>query len=171
MDAVAMYRVLSLLAMSVIGTLVGVGCAESRDPGGRPPGDSTGARPDESVNTVPLQTADGGVPDGGLAGPNELCSSAPVTIVDGCPFPACSCPANCMPVDGHVFDKRNECSTLMTIGCVPPGGLSTDGPCFKRTTDGLIVHASSTGMSQGGDEWVSCSAEETQSVSWASCER
>jgi hypothetical protein len=63
-----------------------------------------------------------------------------------------------MPVRGLALDAK-RCLREVILGCLPSGGMTTDGPCQKRIEDGLLVFASGTlSATQAG--WVQCTEED-----------
>ncbi|MBX3229385.1 MAG: hypothetical protein KIT84_17795 [Labilithrix sp.] len=108
-------------------------------------------------------------------------SVAVAVVHDGvCPFPACSCPASCLPIHGWVRDDAAGCThAKVVLGCLDVTSLTSDGPCHRRVEDALLVTApgsaiakvkrlrSEQGLSEG---WEACTLEESERVGPPECE-
>jgi len=90
-----------------------------------------------------------------------------VVVVDGCVFPlpkmstrGCD-PTKCMAVDAIEWDEENACGREVILGCLPFGGMTTDGPCYRSTEDGRIVRASGSAFA-GRVGWERCSPADAE---------
>ncbi len=75
----------------------------------------------------------------------DACSLGEVVTREGCPFPACSCPSGCYAVEAMIHDGA-ACYREGVLGCVRTYGvigMTTDGMCIQRTSDGLQATVSS----------------------------
>jgi hypothetical protein len=107
---------------------------------------------DASTASAPPDAAAGQAPDGSAI----------------CPFPATECPIGCIKVDAFALDEARQCTQPVTLGCRPEGRSTTDGPCFKRIEDGLLVSVPSSDM-YGRAGWIRCSFEDQHRIAVSPC--
>ncbi len=72
--------------------------------------------------------------------PKDACSTGDVIVREGCPFPACSCPAECYALTGTVVDANMCFHQDVILGCLPrsiASGSASTSRCGLREADGL----------------------------------
>ncbi|MBX3208397.1 MAG: hypothetical protein KF764_25350 [Labilithrix sp.] len=142
----------SVMALATLVGLAAAGCEKADEPLER-------RDPPSSHSNASLEA--------GQPASVDPCPASDAVVENGCPFPACSCPRECMAVDAIMLDEAAQCRRKVVLGCVP-GPLTTDGPCFKRLADGLLVNASgSAGLTAHG--WVLCTEEEARRIEGPIC--